>query len=1063
MAAVRKISSFSIILAFACLSLVGLALIPTLTVKLSPSQALPQLTVGFAMHGSAPRTVETAVTSKLEAMFNRIQGVRKISSTSGNGWGRISMEFDKHTDMDVARFEVSTIVRQLWPLLPEQVSYPWISQNRVDQQADRPFLSFTINASASPQHIQEMVEKKLKPHLSMIAGVTKVDVSGATPMVWQLTYDVNQMNTHGITMQDIRTAITNSLQTDFLGMAFAPSPQEHREWVNVTLETSHVQHDKQLKDIGVKRIDGTVVPLGKLVSISRQESQPHAYFRINGLNSIYLSLTANESSNQLELGNNIKRHLSELQHELPPDYEVHTAYDATTYIKTELDKVYFRTGLTLAILIVFIFISYGSLRYMVLIIATLSCNLAIAVILYYLLDLEIQLYSLAGITISLTLIIDNTLVMADHLRRKNNNLSFMAILAATVTTIGSLSVIFFLDERLRLSLQDFAAVIIVNMAVSLLIALFLVPALIDKLKMKRKRTRCRRKGQRFRKRKRAYVFFAHPYMAIIRFLQRWRIAVVATLVLAFGLPVFLMPERAEGDSGWAVLYNKTLGSTFYKEQLSPHVNNVLGGTLRLFVQKVYNGSYFSRPEETTLFVNASLPSNSTIKEMNGLIRQMESYLTQFPQIKQFQTQIHNARQGSINIQFTKEHANSGFPHMLKAKLISKSLELGGGSWGVYGVGDGFSNDVREGAGSFRVEMFGFNYDDLMAYAEIFKEKLLAHRRIKEVIIESEFSWFKDEYEEFTFDFNKEKLAVENMEPYQLYNQLSLLFGRDVHAGSLMTPNGQEQIYLTSAQSSSYDIWGLLHMPIESNGKTYKLDELAQVSKGQQPREVAKIDQQYRLCLQYEYIGANEQGRKLLDNYIDEYREILPTGYTIHNANSNFFAWWKDGGQQQYGLLLLIFVIIYFVSSILFNSLKQPLYIIFVIPISFIGIFLSFYFFKLNFDQGGFASFILLSGLTINANIYVINEFNNIRKAWPRLPAMKAYLRAWNAKVRPILLTVLSTMLGFIPFLTGDSKEAFWFPLAVGTIGGLLIATLATFLFLPLFMGVGRTNVSQRFK
>src|SRR5690606_5864179 len=120
-------------------------------------------------------------------------------------------------------------------------------------------------------------------------------------------------------------------------------------------------------------------------------------------------------------------------------------------------------GLTLIILLIFIFVSYRNLKYMVLIGVTLCCNLAIAVMCYYLLRLEIQLYSLAGITISLTLIIDNTIVMADHLIRKNNGRSFMAIFAATVTTIGSLSIIFFLDEKLRLSLQDFAAVIIINL------------------------------------------------------------------------------------------------------------------------------------------------------------------------------------------------------------------------------------------------------------------------------------------------------------------------------------------------------------------------------------------------------------------------------------------------------------------------------------------------------------------------------------------------------------------------------------------------------------------------
>ena len=107
--------------------------------------------------------------------------------------------------------------------------------------------------------------------------------------------------------------------------------------------------------------------------------------------------------------------------------------------------------------------------------------------------------------------------------------------------------------------------------------------------------------------------------------------------------------------------------------------------------------------------------------------------------------------GNINVYFTKEHQNSGFPYTLKANIISKALQLGGGSWGVYGLQDqGFSNDVREGAGSFQVKMYGYNYDELYEWAEKLKAKLLTHRRIKEVIINSYFSYWKDDYQEFYF-------------------------------------------------------------------------------------------------------------------------------------------------------------------------------------------------------------------------------------------------------------------------------------------------------------------------
>ncbi|MPN28803.1 Multidrug resistance protein MdtC [bioreactor metagenome] len=141
-------------------------------------------------------------------------------------------------------------------------------------------------------------------------------------------------------------------------------------------------------------------------------------------------------------------------------------------------------------------------------------------------------------------------------------------------------------------------------------------------------------------------------------------------------------------------------------------------------------------------------------------------------------------------------------------------------------------------------------------------------------------------------------------------------------------------------------------------------------------------------------------------------------------------------------------------------MKQPLVIVFIIPVSFIGIFLTFYLFNLNFDQGGFAAFILLAGISVNANIYVLNEYNNIRRANRLITPMKAYLKAWNVKIRPIFLTIVSTVLGFIPFMVGEYREAFWFPLAAGTIGGLILSFIALFLFLPLFMGVGKDRSTQ---
>lgn len=1044
----NRLSPFTLIVTFVCLALVGLALVPMLPVKLNPSRTLPGFTVRFSMPGTSSRVVEMEATSKLESMLARIKGVKGMYSTSSNGYGSITVDLDKHADVDAVRFEASTIIRQTWSQLPSGVSYPYIDMKVPDANTARPFLSFTLNAPSTPILIQQYAEEHIKPRLAKLQGIYKIDLSGATPMEWRLEYDSEQLRTLGISISDIQRAIQLHYNKEFLG-THNMDTAGGKQWIRLVLIPDGVSGQFIPSDITMTASDGKIIRLDELVTVARMEEAPQSYYRINGLNSIYMSVTAVETANQLQLSNEVMQEMEVIRLTLPPGYEVHTSYDATEYIREELNKIYFRTGLTVLILLVFVWIITLNLKYLLLIVTSLAINISVAVIFYYLFGLEMQLYSLAGITVSLNLVIDSTIVMTDHILHRRNLKAFMSVLAATLTTMGALVIIFFLDEKIRLNLQDFAAVVIINLAVSLFVALFFVPAMIDRIKLVKRQSVKRWVRSHIRIR-RLTVYFTHFYQLLIRFLLRWRVAVCILLLLGFGLPVFLLPEKLEGEGKWIERYNKTLGSSTYKEKVKPVVDKALGGSLRLFVQKVYEGSYFSRNEEVVLYANANLPNGSTLEQMNTLVKRVETYLSGFKEIKQFHASVYNARRANLQIYFKKEYQHSGFPYTLKANLIGKVSELGGGSWDVYGLQDqGFSNDVRESAGSYRIKMYGYNYDELYAWAEKLKEVLLSHRRIKEVFIKSEFSWWKDDYQEFYFNLNKERMAQEGINAQHLFSAIQPIFGKNMQVGSVVTESGTESIRLSSRQSHDYDVWAMQFFPYGvDGGKHYKLSELATVEKGQMPQQIAKENQQYRLCLQYEYIGSYEQGNKIQKRDLEEFNKLLPMGYT---AESDSQSWsWGKKDNKQYLLLLVVIAIIFFTTSILFNSLKQPLAIIFVIPVSYIGVFLTFYWFRLNFDQGGFASFVLLCGITVNASIYILNEYNSIRSRFPRLSMLRAYTKAWNAKILPIFLTVVSTILGFIPFMVGTDKEAFWFPLAAGTIGGLVMSIIGIFFFLPVF-------------
>lgn len=1035
-----KPSSFTIIVVFLCMTLVGIAILPMLSVRLYPLRYTPSITVSFSLPNSSARVVEMEATSKLEGLLTRMKGVSGINSSSYKGGGNIWIYLDKHANIDALRLEASSIVRQAWPDLPDGTTYPQVTVNTPNDGALSPFLAYTVNAPETPMHIQHYVEEYVQLALSRIKGIYKVNVSGATPMEWRLTYNPYQLEELGLSHTDIQNAIRSFFDTEFIGKV---QVREHGWQQLAVIPEKSTTDSLPLERMFVKNKKGKLLRVSELVSVLHTEAAPQSFYRINGLNSIYLSVTAEESANQITLGEEIKNLMAKLETKMPKGYEIHISYDATEYINQELDKIYFRCGLTVVILLIFVLLITRQWKYTFLIVTSLAVNLLLAVVIYYFTGIEIQLYTLAGITISLNLIIDNTIVITDHILHRHNLKAYLSVLAATLTTICALGVVLFLNEGLRAKLQDFAIVVIINLTVSLLISLFFVPSMMDKLELERPAPRGRHMA-------RLTAYFNKGYYKMILFTCRHKVCACLILLFAFGLPVFLIPEKMEDEKGWHKWYNETLGCEYYKEKIRPVVNMALGGTWRLFVEKVYNGSYFNEKHETVLHVNATLPNGSTLEQMNNLIGRMEEFLKGYDGIKQFQTQVHNAYRASIDIYFPEKYQHGSFPYQLKSEITSRALELGGGSWSVYGLEDqGFNNDVRESAGSYKVRFKGYNYDQLIEYVAAFRDTLLTHRRVRDVQTGAYFKWYKDDYREFLFNVLSQSLAEANITPMELYNSMREIFARNIHCGTFRTTGGTyEDIRLSSALANRYDTWRLSYRPLQNGEKEFKLYSLAEIGTTPQSSEVVKYNQRYELCLQYEYVGAYRMGTKMLERELQKFNKWLPTGYEAHAEMGG--GYWSGKDNSQYLLLLLIAAVIFFVTSILFNSLRKPFAILFVIPVSFIGLFLTFWLFDLNFDQGGFAAMVLLCGITVNAAIYLLDEYGNIRKSCPRLDCVQAYLKAWNTKIVPILLTILSTILGFIPFIIGLSTEGFWFPLAAGTIGGLVMSLVGIFVFLPIY-------------
>ncbi|MCX6262127.1 MAG: efflux RND transporter permease subunit, partial [Bacteroidia bacterium] len=205
------LSTFTVNILFVMLIIVGAAMIPLLSLQLNPTRYLPSLTISWTWPEAPVRVVEQEVTTTLEGVLTTVTGIKKISSYTYAEGGNITVEFDKNIDLRAKRFEVASLLRESRKRLPERVSYPEISMNMPSNQSGSTILSFQLNGNASPSYIYTLAEEVIKPAISVVEGVYSVNIYGATPQEWEITYDQQKLSAMGISSSAISTSINNYL------------------------------------------------------------------------------------------------------------------------------------------------------------------------------------------------------------------------------------------------------------------------------------------------------------------------------------------------------------------------------------------------------------------------------------------------------------------------------------------------------------------------------------------------------------------------------------------------------------------------------------------------------------------------------------------------------------------------------------------------------------------------------------------------------------------------------------------------------------------------------------
>lgn len=1075
-------SPFRVVFIFVVLSVLGLGLIPLVSVDLMPARHEPILQVLTSMPQTEPGTIEEKVTAPLENALSQIPHLKKISSTSYYNRSAISLQFEGAEDLYFARFEVASIIRQMYAKLPANCSYPEIIQSSEENSRKMPLLVYSVNAPIASYQIKKQVNEIFSNALLGEKSIEKVEISGAENLQISVSYQTEKLLAYRISPEQILQRIQAHYQNDYLGLV----KQENQQFfVRIAQENTKIADLENITIAEIYDINSQIsqkILLKNIASVGIEEQEANAYFRINGLNSVRLLIYARQGANQIEVSKNLEKLVQDLSYNLPKNFQIILENNQVENLAKEIQKNYQRAVYALLILLFFMLVWYKNIQKVLVLLFSLVVNLALLILVLYGFKITIHLYTLAGITVSLGLLIDNAVMVLHYLQKqrrgkteatpqpllavrlrsltkegstfvKENTLT-RALWGSTLAVIAALSLVFFLPEKERMDLTDFLIVVSCNLFISLLVASSFTPALYKLFVTEKQATvpplqggefDKSKKGRLFKRKRNFYRVFK-IYETLILFLKKYPKSFTLFVLLSLGTPVFMLPTQIPNWE-W---YNQTLGNEWYLEHIRPSIDKYLGGALRLFANNVYENSGYRNIERTQLFVQSEMPMGTTLSQMNETIIKIEKYLQSIQSkekgLEKFISNIYSPQYAQIVIYFDKKSENSSLPYQLKNRLIALSLDMGGVTWSIYGVGEGFSNATGEQMASFRVEMRGYNFKELENQAEILAKKLLTHKRIQTVNTNEKMSYYEKKSKEIRWEVSYEDMQLAKINAYQISNALRLRNKPNTSQGFLLIENQYLPLMLKSSDAESFSIQAMSSDMLRSSNQmnTFKMNTLAKSKEVFSQSAIYKENREYIRLVSFEYMGSNKFGQEFLDKKLAEMRLEMPAGYKA--TQQDFKFWSNEQKKRQYELLAIVFAGIFVVCSIAFESFRKAFFTLLTIPVSFIGLFLIFYLGNFYFDQGGYAAFILLSGTVVASSIFILIEWQPQSKR-----ANHQFLKIAFYKFFPIFITILTSILGFIPFLLEGDKEVFWFSLALGSIGGLLASLFATWVCLPVWI------------
>lgn len=987
----------------------GIRCYPEIGVDLNPDVDLPIVSVRVTYSGASPQEMETLVTKPIENRVSQVSGIKTLSSTVLEGYSETVLEFNIGVDPQVKASEVREKVASVRKALPDDIDEP-VTQT-VDLNS-RAIVAYTFaSPSRSRGEIRRIVEDNIKDELQMVEGVSEVTVVGASQRAIRIVLKPEKLAEYGIAYQTVRSKLNaNNYNT--------PGGKAKNDAMEITVRTlGKYNNINDIKQVVVANHNGRPVYISEIADVLDSWEDEDTFASANGVPCVMTFVRKQSKTNTVDVTDNVNAKMEELKHSnLPPDIIVDKVRDQSNYIHDNIADVWnaILFGGFLALLITYLFLR----NFRATIIGGLCIPTSIIATFFMMkvMGFTLNNMSLMALSLAVGILIDDAIVVIENIfrhiemgqtpfvaaREATEELT-LAILATSLSLMAVFVPIGNMGETIGQFFKQFGLTVAFAVAFSTIVAFSLTP-MVSAYWIKAE-TEEQSSKERTHFVQRALDKFEAGFQSVREMydsLMSWALErpkkVVAVGIISLLLNLLLLPF---------------VGTEF---------------------QPTYDSGEFS--------VNVKAPIGTSLQKTVELAKPLQQEISQLPEVKIVALNIGNGRnpvnQGSLDIRLKPSNERERSMQQIMDDLRGRFQNVEGLKVTVVSNQGGGRGDSRP----VQIGLRGSNIKELKNYAQQLADMIRRTEGATDVDISD-----SEEQPEIVVKLDHAKASEFGLDATEVGKVIEMAIMGKSTSNSYTIGDNDYDIILQLEQSQRTNINDVMNLRISSSaGQFIRLGDIADVRYGSGPTRIEREDKQRQIVVYANTVGISPGDliSKVRNEYIPELN--LPPGYNykmIGQADNMARSF-----KEVYKAVILAIVVVYMVLAAQFESFSQPLIIMVSLPFAIIGAILGLLVAGQTANMMSMIGFTMLLGLVTKNAILLIDYANQEREKG--MSIREAVLLACSLRLRPILMTTLSTILGMLPIALGIGEGAeLRQSMGVVLIGGLTTSTLLTLVVVPL--------------